>query len=300
MEIRLVENFRALFYAPFYATDLIGAYAAEGVAVERLASPNPEQTAAALADGSADVMWGGPLRVMRAHDRNPASDIVCFADAIVRDPFFIIGREARPDFTFADLVPIRLATVSEVPTPWVCLQHDLRHAGIDPQSLSCASGASMAENAQGLRDGRVDAVQLFQPYAEELLSTGAGHVWYAAAKRGPTAYTTLVTRRPTLNARHDDLVRMTRALQTALRWVADAPEDEIGRLLAPLFPAIPPSLIGAAIGRYRALGVYAADPTIMPDGVARLKAAMLEAGILTRDIAFDAVVDTTIAREAIG
>ncbi len=38
--------------------------------------------------------------------------------------------------------------------------------------------------------------------------------------------------------------------------------------------------------------------SIVPDGVARLKAAMLGAGTITRDIPFDAVVDTSIAREA--
>ena len=36
----------------------------------------------------------------------------------------------------------------------------------------------------------LDAVQVFQPYAEELLASGAGHLWYAAADRGLTAYTT--------------------------------------------------------------------------------------------------------------
>lgn len=300
MAIRLIENFRALFYAPFYAADLIGAYEAEGVAVERLASPDPEHTAAALADGSAELMWGGPLRVMRAHDRDPASDVVCFADAVARDPFFIIGREPRPDFAFADLLGVRLATVAEVPTPWICLQDDLRRAGIDPAALSRISGPSMAANAQALRDGRLDAVQLFQPYVEALLASGAGHVWYAAATRGPTAYTNFVTRRATLDTRRDELVRMTRALHRALRWVADASEAEIGRLLAPLFPHVAPALIGRAIGRYRALGLYAADPVIVPEGVARLKAAMLDAGDLRRDVAFEAVVDTSIAREAVG
>ncbi|MEO8714032.1 MAG: ABC transporter substrate-binding protein, partial [Acetobacteraceae bacterium] len=298
MAIRLIEKFRALFYAPFYAAELIGAYAAEGVTVERLASTDPEHTAAALADGSADVMWGGPLRVMRAHDRDPGSDLVCFADAIVRDPFFIIGRDARPGFAFIDLLQVRLATVAEVPTPWICLQDDLRRAGIDPAALQRTSGPSMAENAQALRDGRLDAVQLFQPYAEALLSSGAGHLWYAAATRGPTAYTTFVTRRGIMAGRRDELVRMTRALHRALRWIANVPEDEIACLLAPLFPAAAPTLIGAAIGRYRALGLYAADPIIAPDGVARLQAAMRGAGVLTRDIPFDAVVDTSIAREA--
>ena len=36
MAIRLSENFRALFYAPFYAAHAIGAYQAEGVDVTLL------------------------------------------------------------------------------------------------------------------------------------------------------------------------------------------------------------------------------------------------------------------------
>jgi NitT/TauT family transport system substrate-binding protein len=59
MTIRLSENFRALFYAPFYAAHAIGAYQAEGVDVELVPSPDPARTAAALQAGEVDVMWGG-------------------------------------------------------------------------------------------------------------------------------------------------------------------------------------------------------------------------------------------------
>ena len=49
----------------------------------------------------------------------------------------------------------------------------------------------MDQNETDLRTGKVDAIQVFQPYAEQLIASGAGHVWYAAATRGLTAYTTL-------------------------------------------------------------------------------------------------------------
>src|SRR5512142_1233534 len=54
MPIRLSENFRALFYAPFYAAHAIGAYDAAGVAVELVHSPDPASTAAALLHGEID------------------------------------------------------------------------------------------------------------------------------------------------------------------------------------------------------------------------------------------------------
>ena len=297
--IRLSENFRALFYAPFYAAHAIGAYQAEGVQVALQSSPDPARTAAALHAGEVDVMWGGPLRVLLTHAQDPSADSVCFCDVVARDPFFVIGREPRPDFRMADLAGIRFASVAEVPTPWLCLQDDLRRAGIDPATLNRVSGPSMTDNAAALRVGRLDAVQLFQPYAEELIASGAGHVWYAAASRGLTAYTTLVTRRSLLQSRRGELLAMTRAMARTLRWIAATPASDIARALAEFFPAIPPKIFAAAIERYRASGLFAPDPVLRREGFDRLQAAMLSGGALERAISFETCVDNSLAELAV-
>jgi NitT/TauT family transport system substrate-binding protein len=299
MAIRLSENFRALFYAPFYAAHAIGAYQAEGVDVTMLSSPDPARTAAALRAGDVDVMWGGPLRVLLTHAQDPAADSVCFCDVIARDPFFVIGREPRPDFRFSDLAGVRFAAVAEVPTPWLCLQDDIRRAGVDPAKLNRISGPSMAENAAALRVGSLDAVQLFQPYAEELIASGVGHVWYAAADRGLTAYTVLVTRRPLLYSRRDELLAMTRAMTRTLRWMAATPGSDIARALGDFFPSVAPDIFAAAIDRYRGLKLFAADPVLQREGFERLQAAMRSGGALDRAIPFEACVDNSLAEQAV-
>jgi NitT/TauT family transport system substrate-binding protein len=299
MPIRLSENFRALFYAPFYAAHAIGAYQAEGVEVELIASADPARTAAALRDGAVDVMWGGPLRVMLTHAEDPAADSVCFCDVIARDPFFIIGRAPRPDFRIRDLAQVRFASVAEVPTPWLCLQDDLRRAGVDPAALNRISGPSMADNAAALRAGSLDAAQLFQPYTEELIASGAGHVWYAAADRGLTAYTTLVTRRQLLASRRDELLRMTRAIARTLRWIAATPGSDIASALADFFPTVEPGIFAAAIDRYRALHLFAADPVLRREGFDRLQSAMRSGGALDRAIRFEQCVDNSLAEASL-
>ena len=40
------------------------------------------------------------------HDADPTSDVVCFCDVVARDPFFVVGREPRPDFRPADLTRV--------------------------------------------------------------------------------------------------------------------------------------------------------------------------------------------------
>src|ERR1700721_2286788 len=61
--------------------------------------------------------------------------------------------------------------------------------------------------------------KLFEPYVEDLVADGVGHVWYAAATRGPTAYTTLVARRSVLAARRAEFAAMVRGMARALRWM---------------------------------------------------------------------------------
>ncbi|HYI07236.1 MAG TPA: PhnD/SsuA/transferrin family substrate-binding protein, partial [Reyranella sp.] len=260
--IVLSENFRALFYAPFYAAYATGAFRDAGVEVALRPSPDPPAAARALRSGEVDVMWGGPLRVMIVHDSEPDADLVCFADVVARDPFFVIGARPRPGFRLADLAKLRFASVSEVPTPWICLADDLRRAGVDPDRLDRVAGRSMADNAAAIRAGTLDAAQLFQPYAEELLASGAGHLWYAAATRGLTAYTTLVTRRATLERRADDLLKMTQGLHRTLGWFAATPAVEIARALKSYFPDVTEPIFAGAIDRYRKLGLWGPDPVI--------------------------------------
>ena len=212
MRLRLYENYRFLLYAPFYAAHATGAYGAEGVEVDLWPSPGAGRAEAALIDGMADVMWAGPMRVIKHHDANPSSPLVCFAEIVCRDPFSLVGRDPNPGFSLADLARMRFATVSEVPTPWLCLQQDLREAGLEPDRLDRIGDRSMAENLAALRAGELDAVQLFEPVLEEALASGGGHLWHAASSRGRTTYTAFVTTRDRLVRDAEPLLAMVRAI----------------------------------------------------------------------------------------
>jgi NitT/TauT family transport system substrate-binding protein len=224
---------------------------------------------------------------------------VCFCDVVARDPFLVIGREPRASFRPADLTGVVLGSVSEVPTPWLCLQDDIRRDGADPAAVRRVTDGTMAQNAAALRAGTLDAVQLFQPYAEELLASEAGHLWYAAADRGLTAYTTLVTRRSVLDTKRDELLAMVRAMHKTLRWIRETPGTQIYPLMAGYFPDVPPSVFAAAIDRYRALELYGPDPVTRRQGFDRLSAAMRSGGALKRDVPFEECVDNSLAEQVV-
>src|SRR5437868_8306072 len=92
MPIRLMENFRAIFYAPYYATHALGFYEREGVAVELMTSNAPGDAVPKLLSGEIDLTWGGPMRVMQAHDKDRHSPLVNFCEVVSHDPFFLLGK----------------------------------------------------------------------------------------------------------------------------------------------------------------------------------------------------------------
>jgi NitT/TauT family transport system substrate-binding protein len=171
MAITLQESLRGLFYAPFYVALAHDAYAAEGVEVRFVSSPQPGDAAVNVMNGAVDVCWGGPMRVMQAYQQIPGCDLVCFAEVVTRDPFLLVGRKPRPDFSLGDLLGLRIATVSEVPTPWMCLQEDLRRAGIDPSRLSRVADRTMAQNVASLERG----AEAISAYFENLPAAVLAH-----------------------------------------------------------------------------------------------------------------------------
>jgi NitT/TauT family transport system substrate-binding protein len=292
--IKLQETLRGVFYAPFYVALARGAYAIEGVDVRFVSSAQPSEAARNVLNGTVDVCWGGPMRVMQAYQQDKDCDLVSFAEVVTRDPFVLLGRRPRPRFALSELLGLRIATVSEVPTPWLCLQEDLRRAGIAPADLTRVADATMAANVGALRRGEIDVVQLFEPFAAVLLAEGTGHLWYAQASRGLTCYTTLYARRRLL-ARHDELYRMVRAIHRTQKWVAAAEGAEIAAAIGGFFEDVPGSILTAACERYKSLGIWARDPRVPLAGYNRLLESLVSGGFVSPGTPYDRAVDNTLA-----
>jgi NitT/TauT family transport system substrate-binding protein len=290
--IRFMENFRAVFYAPYYATHALGFYANEGVDVELVSSDAPGDAIAHLLDGSIDLTWGGPMRVMTAHDRDDQSPLICFGEVVSRDPFFLIGNSER--FKLPDLAHLRLATVSEVPTPWMCLQHDLREAGVDPATITRISDRTMPDNYAALRGGQLDVMQAFEPFASQAETDRAGEILYAASSRGPTVYTACITTRSKVTAHHDAFVAITHALAKMQQWLYAHSGKELAEVVSSFFPNVPQELLARSLQRYLDAGLWARDPSMSRQGFERLGASFLSGGSLKRAPVFENCVDVNL------
>jgi NitT/TauT family transport system substrate-binding protein len=291
VKIRLMENFRAVFYAPYYAIGALGFYAEEGVDVELMDSRAPGDAIAHLEGGAIDLTWGGPMRVMTAHDRDEQSSLVCFGEVVSRDPFFLIGN--AESFQFSDLARLRFATVSEVPTPWMCLQLDLRDANIDPATIKRVQDRTMPDNYAALREKKLDVVQAFEPFVSQAEIDRAGTVLYAASSRGPTVYTSFISTRSKIASHRDAFLAVTRALAKTQNWLITHSGKDLAEVVASFFPDVPEALLARSLQRYLDAGLWARDTAMSRQGFERLGASFVSGGALRRLPVFERCVDTS-------
>jgi NitT/TauT family transport system substrate-binding protein len=299
MHITLIENFRAVFYAPFYAAMALKAYADEGLDVELKMSGDAARTAASLIAGHGDVSWGGPLRLMMALEKSPDGAAIAFCEAIGRDPFYLLAREPNPAFRLQDLAGKRLSVTTEVPTPWMCLRHDLGLAGVDLKEIKVIAGRTMAESVAALRSGEADVIQVFQPFGAALVHEGTAHAWYAAASRGLVSYTTLNTTRAFAEKNPDALLKMCRAMYRTLTWIAAHEGRELAALLASWLPDVPRPILTACFDGYKSLGLWNRTPILERAGFDWLRDAALATGILKKKITYEDCVDMRYAEAAV-
>jgi ABC-type nitrate/sulfonate/bicarbonate transport system substrate-binding protein len=157
----------------------------------------------------------------------------------------------------------------------------------------------MADNVAALRGGELDVVQVFEPFAAALEADGGGNVWYAAARRGPTSYTTFYTRRALLRDRREELHGMVRAIYRTLKFVAQADGATIAEAIAGFFPDLRPALLEAACTRYKALGIWGTDPLLPRAGYDRLLSGLVSGGFVSPGTPFDVAVDNSLAAAVI-
>jgi len=157
----------------------------------------------------------------------------------------------------------------------------------------------MPDNLAALRAGDTEVMQAFQPFVEQAVEEGVGHIWYAAASRGLTAYTCLYTTRQLMERDPESLLRMTRAMYRTQQWIATHSAAELATCVAAFFPDLPRPTLTAALERYQTLRVWNRTPMLRSEGLAWLDAACRSGDYIQHSVPYDQCVDMDFAAQVI-
>jgi NitT/TauT family transport system substrate-binding protein len=154
----------------------------------------------------------------------------------------------------------------------------------------------MKQNLAAYRRGTVDVVQVFEPYADALVSEGQGHVWHRFTDRGDIAYTTFYAPRRFTRARREACRRLVRGIARAQAALFASTPAAIADAVASFLPELSRSALARVIGAYRSSGLWAKTPELPAAPYLRLKAALVSGGLISRDVAYEHVVDTEVSQ----
>jgi len=289
VQLTIAENFRGLFYVPYYVLRESSLAEQHGLDVQWLPPGSPGGAIDDVKSGKIDLTWGGPMRVMIDHDSTADDEhrLLSLSQAVGRDPFCLLTNQ--PNLSLADLPDLRMSVVKEVPTPWLCLQADLGDQGIDiPQQLTTTW--SMQEQLDALVNNEVDVIQTFEPFVSQALLSDRCHLLYEASRRGPTVYTGFITSRATLQARHGELAALDAALAQALRWMHEAGPVETAKIVSGYFPELAHDNLVSAAKRYLTSDVWSESTTINRNGFERLSDSFFRGGAISAPASYERCV----------
>jgi NitT/TauT family transport system substrate-binding protein len=296
--LTVLMPFHTPFYAPLAAGVSLGHFRDEGLDVSSpSAAAFGKGTIPALLDGDIEISLGGLMRSFELADRS-GPIVVHFAEVCSRNGFFLLGREARPAFRWADLAGKTVLSFAEAPTPWQCMLTVLRRHGVDPQAVRIERERATPDAVAAFRAGHGDFLEQPQPVVEELIAAGAAHLVASMGEAtGPVPFTSYMTT-PAFLAREPDLVRaFTRAVYRTQRWLAENRAPAIAAAIAPVFSTTEPAILERAVARYHEQGTWARDPLLRREGYGYLEEILLAGGFIGRRARYEDLVDTAVARQ---
>ncbi len=298
MQVKVAQPFRSLFYAPHSVAIHGGHFAAEGLDVKPVIADARTNVLRALIEGTVELGLGGLMRSLDVADRGGRL-VPHFAELNSRNGFFLLSRAPCPDFTWRDLVGRTVISFAGAPTPWQCMLTVLRRHGVDPHRVTFIRDLHGADAVAALHGGRGEFLEAGQPTTEQLLADGTAHLVASMGEAtGPVPFSSYLAT-PDRLARQPELVlRFTRAVYRAQRWIAGHGAAEIADVIGPGFADIPADVRRRVVERYLAQDTWAPHPVLKRPGFEYLQEILLAGGFIKRRHRYEDLVDTTFARQA--
>jgi NitT/TauT family transport system substrate-binding protein len=296
--LRIIGLGDGVYYAPQLVADALGFYADEGLTIEYSGRGDHEGLAKAVSGGRADLSLGGMWRVLLQFDLGVAYR----AFALMNDQadLVIFGRRAREELDWTALSTLITTSVG-APSPWVFLREGLRNRGVDVAQLRVLPTIPPPEARAYFLAGLADAVEVSDVEAIPfLLSDEVFPIMRWPDDLGRIASSVYFSTPEWVERHRSEAVALTRAMGRAQAWLKGRALDEVFAVVEPTFPrAVETHGALALTGYFQAQRLWAAGPVLDHDSFDRWTDVLRRGGLLSRAIARDAVVDETIAGDAL-
>jgi len=299
--IKLGEVTRSLFYTPQYVALEKDFFSDEGLDVELQTTWGGDKTMTALLADNIDIALVGAETSIYVYAQNSKNYAINFAQLTQTDGTFLVAKNEHPDFTWDDLKDESFLGQRKGGMPQMVGEFVLKNHNIDPhKDLYLEQNVDFANIPSAFASDDFEFVQLFEPTASTMEKEGKGHVIASFGEEsGHVPYTVFMAKDSYITENEDDILKFTKAIYKAQKWVQAHDPEEIAKVIAPYFDDTELDMLTASIKRYKDQGSFAETPIFNKEGWNNLKSIMDEAGELPEDISFEELVDNDFAEKVV-
>lgn len=284
--LRILVSRHSAFYTPVIATIAGGFLGAEGLEATYAVLPKGRRARDMIRAGEVDVVQSAVSSNWGPMEQGETGLPVHFALINQRDGFFLVGR--RPSFDWKKLAGAALLA-DHGGQPLAMLKYAAHRMGVEWGRVQAIDAGSPDEMEAAFRAGRGDFVHLQGPAPQRLEKDGAGTVVAAVGDAiPPVAFSTLMASPEFLQT--DRARAFVRAYRRAREWATRTPADTIAHTVSGFFPGADPGVLGAAVGRYQALGCWQGDAAISRKLYETALEVFLHSGAICRRHPYENVV----------
>jgi NitT/TauT family transport system substrate-binding protein len=276
------------FYSPLIATIAGGFLQQEGLEPRHSIAPPGKSAIAGLIDGSVHVAQSAPSQGFTPLEQGKYTPALHFAQINEKDGFFLVGRNAEPQFGWPRLAGRRVL-VDHGGQPMAMFKYACFKRGLEFKAIQAVDAGSSENMIAAFRRGEGDYIHLQGPAPQQLEHDGAGHIVATLGDAiGPCAFSSLAATREWLPG---DMAKCFMcAYRKARAWVIASPAAEIAQAEAPFFPGIDRQVLTATIGTYQKLGNWPAHVEITRPAWEATVDIFLHAGLITKRHRYEDVI----------
>lgn len=301
-KIILSEVTHSIFYAPLYIALNNGYFEDEGLDVELQNGNGSDNVMTSIISGQATIGLAGPeTAVYTAKQSTDGTSPKVFGQLTACDGSFLIGRTAEPDFTIEDLRGKTIIAGRRGGMPAMTLEYALKqHGMIAGRDYTLNLDYDFGMVASVFESGTGDYCTMFEPVASDYQSDGHGYIVASIGELGGTVpYTAFIANQDYLKNNSIQAEQFLRAVYRGYLYLMNANIDDVVDALMPSFDGSEEANIKDAILNYKSLDAFASTPVMNQEGYTRLCEIITSAGLLTGEVAFDKVIDNTIAEKVV-
>ena len=296
------EAVRGFFFVPLYVAHGLKLFEKQGLEVEIVSAQGGPLAMQALVAGQVQFCATGHGQVANMWAKGKSTKIV--NELQDKCTFYLIGRPEYPDIP--KLKGKKIGCTKIGAETYAVGRYLAAKAGLDPaQDIAMVGVGGMGPMAGALTNDRIQATMAWQPLVTKLLgekkavmlaqlNTAAHSEKHFGSP--DYSFSVLQVTDEYIKSNPRTVQKFVSAMVAAEKWIAGASLDEMTKVVAPYFQGMGPEVIKASLAMDRE--ACSKTGLVTQQGHATAVKVFSEAGVITKPVPFEAIVDNSFSQKA--